>query len=94
MNEQTNHAVSVWVGGRERKLYQLKPGGPFYVRFNVRGRDIERSTGSTIKAAAKHKAKDIVETELRRRSISCTWQQLCARVSALEKIVLQEGGAK
>jgi integrase len=51
-------------GGRKRKLYQHKPGGCYYVRFNVRGKDCERSTGTTILAAAKDRAKQIVEAEI------------------------------
>src|SRR4029077_9402699 len=51
-------------GGRKRKLYQHKPGGCYYVRFNVRGKDCERSTGTTVLAAAKDRARQIVEAEI------------------------------
>jgi hypothetical protein len=101
MKQPINHAVSVWAGGRKRNLYRPKPSSCFYVRFQVRGKDIERSTGTTAEAAAKHRAKEIVEAEiagnmreLKMRSDDCTWRQLCDRVSALEKIVRQKGGAK
>jgi integrase len=74
-------------GGRKRKLYRIKAGGAFYVRFQVRGKDIERSTGVTTEAAAKDKGKQIVEAEisgdtdkartLKLRSDACTLRELC-----------------
>jgi integrase len=76
-------------GGRKRKLYRLKPGGPFYVRFQVRGKECERSTGVTTEPAAKDKAKQIVEAEmtgdtdkareLKMRSDACTLRDVCDR---------------
>ena len=57
-------SLIVFAGGRKRKLYRLKPGGTFHVRFQVRGKDVERSTGTTIEAAAKERAKQIVEAEI------------------------------
>jgi hypothetical protein len=94
MIKPAKHAVSVWAGGRQRKLYRLKPGGTFYVRFQLRGKDIKRSTGATTEAAARNRAKDMVEAEMQRLSTSCTWRELCDRVSVLEKMVGQQGGAK
>jgi integrase len=74
-------------GGRKRKLYRIKAGGAFYVRFQVRGKDIERSTGVTTEAAAKDRAKQIVEAEingdmdksreLKMRSDACTVRAIC-----------------
>jgi integrase len=74
-------------GGRKRKLYRIKPGGAFYVRFQLRGKDIERSTGLATEAAAKDKAKQIVEAEisgdmdksreLKMRSDACSLRQVC-----------------
>ena len=48
-------------GGRRRKLIRRKPGGPFHVRFQHRGKDILRSLGTTIEYVAKDKAKQIIE---------------------------------
>jgi integrase len=64
MNKLTKHGITVFAGGRKRKLYRHQPGGPFHVRFQVRGRDCERSTGTTIEAAAKERARQIVEAEI------------------------------
>ena len=64
MQRPLKHGITILAGGRKRKLYRQKPGGTFYVRFKVRGRDIERSTGVTIEAAAKDKAKQIVDAEI------------------------------
>jgi integrase len=76
-------------GGRKRKLFRLKDGGCYHVRFHVRGRDIERSTGTTILPAAKDKAKQIVEAEifgdmdksreLKMRSDASSLRQVCDR---------------
>jgi integrase len=76
-------------GGRKRKLYRLTPGGNFHVRFQVRGKDIVRSTGTTIEAAAKDRGKQIVEAEingdtdksreLKMRSDACTLREVCDR---------------
>jgi len=78
-----------FAGGRKRKLYRLKPGGCFYVRFRVRGRDFERSTGTTIEAAAKDRGKQMVEAELwgdadkaralKMRSDACSLRAICDR---------------
>jgi integrase len=76
-------------GGRKRKLYQPKPGTCFYVRFQARGKDCERSTGTTIPAAAKERGKQIVEAEingdfdksreLKMRSDACSLREVCDR---------------
>jgi integrase len=81
--------ITVMAGGRKRKLFRPKPGSCFYVRFNVRGKDCERSTGTTIEAAAKDRAKQIVESEingdadkareLKMRSDACTLRAVCDR---------------
>jgi integrase len=57
-------ALTVMAGGRERKLFREKAGGNFLVRFKVRGKEMLRSTGTTIEAAAKQKARQIVEAEI------------------------------
>jgi integrase len=64
MIKPLKHGLTVLAGGRKRKLYRLKPGGVFYVRFQCRGKDIERSTGLNLEAAAKDKAKRIVDAEI------------------------------
>jgi integrase len=89
MERTTKHGITIFAGGRKRKLYRQKPGGCFYVRFNVRGKDVERSTGTTIEAAAKERAKQIVEAEiggdlyksnaLKMRSDACTLQVIAER---------------
>ena len=89
MDKPVKHGITVSAGGRKRKLYRQKPGGVFYVRFNVRGKDCERSTGTTIEAAARDKAKQIVEAEingdfdksreLKMRSDVCTLRAVCDR---------------
>jgi integrase len=76
-------------GGRKRTLYRRMNSGTFYVRFQFRGKDIERSTGTTLEAAAKHKAKKIVEAEingdtdkareLKMRSDACSLREVCDR---------------
>jgi len=48
-------------GGRRRKLIRRKPGGPFLIRFQHRGKDILRSLGTTLEAVAKEKAKQIID---------------------------------
>jgi integrase len=47
--------------GRMRKLYRKAPGGPFYVRFQYKGVDQPRCTGTTDEHAAKEKAKRIID---------------------------------
>jgi integrase len=93
MNEPTKSGkksgLTIFAGGRHRKLYRLKPGGTYYVRFQVRGKDIERSTGVTIESAAKPRAKEIVEAEIngdqdkaremKMRSDACTLRTICDR---------------
>ena len=89
MIKPTKHGITIFAGGRKRKLYRLKPGGVFYVRFQVRGKDIERSTGTTVEAAAKVKGKQIVEAEingdfdksreLKMRSDACSLREVCDR---------------
>jgi integrase len=64
MERTTKHGVTIFAGGRKRKLYRQKLGGCFFVRFQVLGKDRERSTGTTIEAAAKERAKQIVEAEI------------------------------
>ena len=57
-------SLEFFAGGRKRKLFRLKPGGTLHVRFQVRGKDIVRSTGTTSEAAAKERGKQIVEAEI------------------------------
>lgn len=51
-------------GGRRRKLFKRKQGGPWHVRFEINGRGILRSLDTTDEAAAKIKGKAIIEAEL------------------------------
>jgi integrase len=76
-------------GGRKRKLYRPINGGTFYVRFQLRGRDIARSTGTIVLAAAKDRGRQIVEaelsgnteksSELKMHSDACTLRNVCDR---------------
>jgi hypothetical protein len=100
MNEPTNHALSVWAGGRKRKLYRMKPGGNFHLRLQVRGRDIVRSMGTTNKALARDRAKQIVEDLIDGRLLSHSSMsvRLESALEQFKKRILEicepEGGAR
>jgi integrase len=76
-------------GGRKRKLYQLKQGGSYYVRIQVRRKEIQRSTGTPHLSAAKERGKQIVEAvlygdwdksnALKMRSDAPTLREVCDR---------------
>lgn len=57
----TKSTLSFIAQGRRRKLYRKTPTGPFYVRFQHKGKDQPRCTGTTEVAAAKEKAKQIID---------------------------------
>lgn len=80
-------SLTFMAGGRKRKLYRPINGGTFHVRFQVRGRDIARSTGTIVLAAAKERGRQIVEAELsgntqksrelKMHSDACTLRDIC-----------------
>lgn len=47
--------------GRKRRLYRNSPTGPFYVRFQYKGKDQPRCLGTTDENTAKEKAKAIID---------------------------------
>lgn len=47
-----------------RRLMRRKPGGPYHVRIQVQGKDMLRSLGTTLEAAAKERAKQLIEALL------------------------------
>lgn len=47
--------------GRTRRLYRQTPTGPFYVRFQYRGKDTPRCLGTTDANAAKERARQIID---------------------------------
>jgi integrase len=51
-------------GGRRRRLVRRKHGGTWHVRFQVNGKDVLRSLGTTLEHVARDKAKQIIEAEL------------------------------
>jgi hypothetical protein len=59
--------LTFMAGGRKRKLFRLRPLGNWYIRFNVRGKDCERSTGTTIVMVAKENALRIIETAINKK---------------------------
>jgi integrase len=82
-------SLTFMAGGRKRKLYRPINCGTFYVRFQVRGRDIARSTGTIVLAAAKERGRQIVEAELsgnteksrelKMHSDACSLRDICDR---------------
>ena len=56
--------VSFMAGGRRRKLIKRRTGGPWYVRFEHKGKDILRSLGTIVESAAKERAKQIIEAQI------------------------------
>ena len=85
----SNQVNSVMAGGRRRNLMKIKNGGPFYVRFEHGGKSFVRSLGTTILAAAKEKAKQIVDAvindkpevalQLKVRNDFSTLREICDR---------------
>lgn len=55
--------LTFFAQGRRRRLYRKTPTGPFYVRFQHKGKDRPRCLGTTLEHVAKEKAKAIIEAE-------------------------------
>jgi hypothetical protein len=59
--------LTFMAGGRKRKLYRLKPGGNLHVRFQVRGKEFQRSTGTTVVMVAKENGNRIIEAQINKK---------------------------
>lgn len=53
--------LKFYAAGRRRQIFRRKPGGSYYVKVQVRGKEILRSLGTTVEAAAKEMAKRHIE---------------------------------
>jgi integrase len=78
-------SLTVMAGGRKRKLFRSN-GGNFYVRFQVRGKDVERSTGTTIEQVAKDKARKIVEAEINGDAVQSRALKMRSDYSTLRQV--------
>jgi integrase len=54
--------LTFFAAGRRRRIF--RENGIFKIRFQARGQDIKRTTGSSIEAVAKMRARQIIEDEL------------------------------
>ena len=56
--------LTFMAGGRRRRLYRRKEGGPWYIRFQHNGVEYEFSLRTTLDYVAKDKARSIIESAI------------------------------
>ena len=61
-------------GGRQRRLFRRKEGGPWHIRFQHNGIDYEFSLRTTLDYVAKDKAKSIIESVINGEPRFANWQ--------------------
>ena len=86
MKERSSR-LSFFAQGRRRRLYRKTPTGPFYIRFQFRGKDTPRCLETTLEHVAKEKAKAIIAAaygddinesrRLKARSDYATMEAIC-----------------
>jgi hypothetical protein len=66
--------LTFMAGGRQRRLFRRKEGGPWYVRFQHNGLEYEFSLRTTLDYVAKDKAKSIIESAINGEPRFANWQ--------------------
>jgi len=66
--------LTFMAGGRQRRLFRRKEGGPWYIRFQHNGVEYEFSLRTTLDYVAKDKARSIIESVINGEPRFANWK--------------------